>query len=438
MSGSKEQKTVYVGMTADIMHPGLINIIRVAREYGDVIVGLLTDKAIAIYKRLPYLNFDQRRETVENIKGVVKVVPQDDWDYSSVLIEHKPDYMIHGDDWCSGSQRIYRERAFAVMAEWGGEIIEIPYTKGISSSALSESARGIGTTPDIRRRTLRRLLDVKPLVRVLEVHNPISALIAEKAFDVKADQRSEFDAVWASSLTTSVALGKPDIEAVDHTQRISLINDIFEVTTKPMIYDGDTGGLIEHMHFTVRALERMGVSAVIFEDKMGLKKNSLFGTDVEQHQCTPEFFSEKIQAAQSAKVTDDFMIISRIESLILDKSVDDALLRAFAYTEAGTDGIMIHSRQKSPDEVFEFCNRFRKGGGHLPIVVVPSSYSATYEQDLQDAGVNVVIYANHMLRAAYPAMWKVAHTILKNKRAEEADQLCMSIKDILDLIPEAR
>ena len=438
MATSKKRKTVYVGMTADIMHPGLINIIRVAREYGDVNIGLLTDKAIATYKRLPYLNYEQRRETVENIKGVVKVVPQDEWDYSSNLIKHKPDYMIHGDDWCSGSQRLVRERAFEAMAEWGGEVIEIPYTKGISSSALAENARGIGTTPDIRRRTLRRLLDAKPLIRVLEVHNPISALIAEKASDKKEDYRSEFDAVWASSLTTSVALGKPDIEAVDHTSRISLINDIFEVTTKPMIYDGDTGGLVEHLHFTVRALERIGVSAAIFEDKMGLKKNSLFGTEVEQHQCEPEFFSEKIQAARSAKVTDDFMVIARIESLILDKGLEDALNRAFTYTEAGADGVMIHSRQKSANEVFEFCHRFRNGGGNVPIVAVPSSYSATFERELQEAGINIVIYANHMLRAAYPAMWKVACTILKHQRAKEADQLCMSINEILDLIPEAR
>lgn len=429
------KKRVYVGMTADILHPGHINIIRKAREYGDVVVGLLTDRAITMHKRLPYLNFEQRRQIVENLNGVIEVVAQNEWDYTNNLIKYRPDYMIHGDDWSSGAQIIYRERAFKAMAQWGGEIIEIPYTKGINSSDLVENARGIGTTPDIRRQALRRLLDAKPLIRVLEVHNPLSGLIVERAFVEKKGCRHDFDAMWSSSLTTSTVMGKPDIEAVDHTLRLSQVNNIFEVTTKPMIYDGDTGGMAEHLCFTVRNLERIGVSAIIIEDKMGLKKNSLLGNDVEQHQCPQQVFAEKIHVTKAAKVTNDFMIIARIESLILDKGMDDALHRAFAYVEAGADGVMIHTRRKSAVEVFEFSKLFKKGGGKVPIVAVPTTYALTSEKELCEAGVNIAIYANHMLRAAYPAMWKVAEMILEQERAEEADKFCMSIEEILKLIP---
>lgn len=434
---SEDSKSVYVGMTADIIHPGHINILKEARRHGRVIVGLLTDEAVAEHKRLPFLNYEQRREIIENIEGVAEVVPQKEWDYSPNLLQYKPDFMIHGDDWQSGSQTRIRERAFATMSQWGGTIIEIPYTTGVSCGDLTESARQRNTTPDIRRGLLRRLLDVKPLARVLEVHNPVSALIVEKALVEQDGKRHEFDAMWSSSLTTSVALGKPDIEAVDHTSRLSIVNDIFEVTTKPMIYDGDTGGLIPHLRFTVRALDRLGVSAAIFEDKEGLKRNSLYGNDIEQFQSSMDDFCTKLSAAHLAKTTDDFMIIARIESLILDQGIEDALIRAFAYVEAGADSIMIHSRQKTPDEIFTFCRQFRQRGGTAPIVVVPTSYAATTEQELQEAGVNVVIYANHLLRAAYPAMWKAAHTILTHQRASEADQLCMPIEDILGLIPEA-
>ncbi|GAB5558786.1 MAG: phosphoenolpyruvate mutase [Synoicihabitans sp.] len=429
-------KTVYVGMTADIIHPGHINILREAQKHGRVIVGLLTDKAVVEHKRLPYLNYEQRRDIITNLKGVDEVVPQNEWDYCANVQKYRPDFMIHGDDWQCGSQTRIRDRVFALMSQWGGIIIEIPYTRGVSSGGLVENARHQNTTPDIRRGLLRRLLDAKPLVRVLEVHNPISALIVENAFVEIDDQRREFDAMWSSSLTTSAVLGKPDIEAVDHTTRLSIANDMFEVTSKPMIYDGDTGGHITHLQYTVRALDRLGVSAAIFEDKEGLKRNSLLGNEVEQIQAAKDDFCTRLSSARIARVTDDFMIIARIESLILAQGIEDALARAFAYVEAGADGIMIHSRQSVPDEVFAFCREFRQRGGRVPIVVVPTSYAATYEQELQDAGANVVIYANHLLRAAYPAMWKTAHNILTHQRALEADQDCMPIKDILGLIPE--
>lgn len=428
-------KTVYIGMTADIMHPGLINIIHEATKYGEVIVGLLTDKAIAEHKRLPYLTYEQRKEVVENIKGVSRVVPQEEWSYVGNLRSLKPDYIIHGDDWKIGSLREERELVFEIMNEQGGQVVEIPYTQGINSSSLDKDIKSIGTTPEVRMKTLRRLINAKPIVRILEAHDGLCGLIIENLEVQKGDTLEVFDGMWSSSLTDSTSKGKPDIEAVDLTTRLQDLNNILECTTKPIIFDGDTGGKIEHFVFTVRTLERHGISAVIIEDKIGLKKNSLFGTDAVQTQDSIEGFCQKIKAGKSAQVTDDFMIIARIESLIAGKSVEDALERAYAYVEAGTDGIMIHSKNKSGEDIQKFCLAFRQKYTHIPIVVVPTTYDHIHESELRKWGVNVVIYANHMLRAAYPAMMKVAKTILENERAKEVSDLCMPIKEILELIP---
>ena len=428
-------KKVYIGMTADIMHPGLIHIINEATKYGDVIVGLLTDKAIAEHKRLPYLTYEQRKEVVENIKGVSEVIPQEEWSYVDNLKRIRPDYIIHGDDWKNGPLREIREQVFEVMNEQGGKVIEIPYTKGINSSSLDKEIKSIGTTPDIRLKTLRRLINAKPIVRILEAHDGLCGLIIENLEIQKGDKREVFDGMWSSSLTDSTSKGKPDIEAVDLTTRLQDLNNILECTTKPIIFDGDTGGKIEHFTFTVRTLERHGISAIIIEDKVGLKKNSLFGTDAIQTQDTIEGFCAKIKAGKEAQVTQDFMIIARIESLIAGKPMSDALERAYAYVEAGADGIMIHSKNKSGEDIKEFCLTFRQRYAHVPIVVVPTTYDHIHESELRKWGVNVVIYANHMLRAAYPAMLRVACTILENGRAQEVRDLCMPIKEILELIP---
>ena len=428
-------KKVYIGMTADIMHPGLIHIINEATKYGDVIVGLLTDKAIAEHKRLPYLTYEQRKKVVENIKGVSEVIPQEEWSYVDNLKRIKPDYIIHGDDWKTGPLREIREQVFEVMNEQGGKVIEIPYTKGINSSSLDKEIKSIGTTPDIRLKTLRRLINAKPIVRILEAHDGLCGLIIENLEIQKGDKCEVFDGMWSSSLTDSTSKGKPDIEAVDLTTRLQDLNNILECTTKPIIFDGDTGGKIEHFVFTVRTLERHGISAVIIEDKVGLKKNSLFGTDAIQTQDTIEGFCAKIKAGKEAQVTQDFMIIARIESLIAGKPMSDALERAYAYVEAGADGIMIHSKNKSGEDIKEFCLTFRQRYAHVPIVVVPTTYDHIHESELCEWGVNVVIYANHMLRAAYPAMMRVACTILENERAQEVSDLCMPIKDILELNP---
>ena len=429
-------KTVYLGMIGDIMHPGLINIINEATKYGDVMIGLYTDKAIATHKRLPYLTYEQRKQVIESIKGVSTIVPQDDWSYVPNLVKYKPDYLIHGDDWLYGPDKYIRDECFKVMEGLGGKVIEIPYTKGISASGLKEAIDSLGVTPQARLASLRRLISAKPIVRIMESHCGLTGLIIEHTKVEVGNEIREFDGMWASSLTDSTSKGMPDIEAVDLTTRLHDLNDSLEVTTKPVIYDGDTGGKTEHFVFTVRTLERLGVSAVIIEDKVGLKQNSLFGTDAVQTQDSIEGFCAKIKAGKEAQVTRDFMIISRCESLIAGKPVDDALERCHAYVAAGADGIMIHSKNKDGMDIKEFCQRFREKDDHTPIVAVPTTYNQFTEEELAEWGINVVIYANHMLRSAYPAMVKCAESILTNSRSLEAsDQYCMPIKQILNLIP---
>lgn len=428
-------KTVYLGITGDIIHPGIINIINEGAKRGELIVGLLTDSAIVSHKRLPYLTYEQRKAVVESIKGVSRVVPQEAWSYVPNLIKYKPDYMIHGDDWKSNYLSKIRDEVFEAMKAWGGEVIEIPYTQGINSTALVEGAKTIGTTPDIRLKSLRRLIAAKPVVRIMEAHSGLSGLIVENAEVTKDDGIHRFDGMWSSSLTDSTDKGKPDIEAVDLTTRLQSLTDILECTTKPIIYDGDTGGITEHFVFTVRTLERNGVSAVIIEDKVGLKKNSLFGTDVKQELATEEEFCHKISEGKKAQVTKDFMIIARIEEIIAGRSVDEALTKAFASVAAGADGIMIHSKDKSGEDIRAFCEKFRKEYKNIPLVLVPTTYNQFTETELASWGANIVIYANHMLRAAYPAMKKCAETILQAERSLEANELCMPIKQILELIP---
>lgn len=428
-------KKVYVGMSADLVHPGHINIIKRASELGDVTIGVLTDQAIASYKRVPFMAWEQRVEVVSSLKGVVNVVPQNTLDYVPNLKKYRPDFVVHGDDWQTGVQSQTRQDVINVLSEWGGKLVEVPYTKGISSTAIQNSIKEIGTSPELRRASLRRMLHAKSLVRFLDLHNALSGLIIEKVGLNTPQGRREFDGMWASSLTDSTAKGKPDIEAVDTTGRVNTLNEVLEVTTKPIIYDGDTGGKPEHFQFTVRTLERLGVSAIIIEDKTGLKKNSLFGTEVEQTQDSIEAFSDKIRMGKLAQQSEDFMIIARIESLILGKGVDHAIERAKAFLEAGADGIMIHSRQKDPGEIFEFCNVYNSLENRKTLVAVPSSYSETTEEELERNGVNIVIYANQLLRSAYPAMLKTAHLILENRRSAECDEHMMPIKQILELIP---
>ena len=423
-----KEKTVYVGMCGDLIHPGHVNVIKEAGKYGSVLVGLLTDEAIASYKRLPFLAFEQRKIVVENVKGVEKVVPQETLDYTSNLKKYRPDFVVHGDDWQTGAQKEVRQRVVDVLKKWNGRLVEIKYTEGISSTILHGLLKAVGTTPGVRLKMLRRLLDAKGFVRIMEVHNGLTGLIVER---VKVGSR-EFDGMWLSSLTDSTAKGKPDIEAVDVTSRLMTVNQICEVTTKPIIYDGDTGGSVEHFPFTIKTLERNGVSAVIIEDKVGDKRNSLLKDG--QVQDSIDGFCRKIAAGKKVQLTEEFMIIARVESFVLGKGLDDAMERAEAYVEAGADAIMIHSKESSPNQVIGFCEEFRKVHEYVPLVVVPTTYNQVGEEELKEVGVNVVIYGNHLLRAAYPAMVEVAEIILKNGRAFEADEMCMAVKEVVELI----
>ena len=429
-------KTVYIAMSADLITPGHVSIIQEARAMGEVVIGLLIDSAIAGYQRLPYMRYEQRKVVLEAIVGVKEVIPQESLDYLPNLLKIKPDFVLHRDDWNTGVLRESRQRVIDALEQWDGELIELNPMPGITAEALNRAIREVGTTPERRLRMLKRLLEAKPLIRIIEAHSGLTGMIAETV-SVKCDNTSrEFDGIWMSSLTDSAIKAKPDIEYVDMTSRMNTVSDILETTTKPIIFDGDTGGIPEHFVFMVRTLERLGVSAVIIEDKKGLKKNSLFGTDVEQVQDDIEDFARKISAGKHAQVTDDFMIIARIESLILKAGMDDALTRAQAYIAAGTDGIMIHSKEPTPQEVLTFCKEYEKFDDRVPLVAVPSTYCRTTEDELAAAGVRVVIYANQLLRSAYPAMVEVARSILLHGRAAESEELCMAIKDIISLIQE--
>ena len=433
--GSKE-KTVYISFSTDIIHTGHLDLIKKASEYGRVIAGVLSDKAVASYKRFPLIPYDERFALIQSIRGVEKAVCQEELSYKENLKLLRPDYVVHGDDWQEGIQKPIREEVISILNEYGGELIEFHYHTGEEFNEIDSRMRADLSIPDFRRGRLKKVLEMKGCINAIEAHSGITGLIAEKTMVEKDGAIYQFDAMWISSLCDSTAKGKPDIELVDMTSRFRTIDDIMEVTTKPIIFDGDTGGLVEHFVYTVRTLERMGVSMIIVEDKIGLKKNSLFGTEVKQTQDSIEHFCEKISAGKKAQKTDDFMIVARIESLILEQGMEDALKRANAYVEAGADGIMIHSRKKEPDEIFEFIEKFRNVDKKTPIVIVPTTFNQVTEEEWKFRGANVVIYANQLTRSGFPAMQKAAETILYNHRAKEADDLCMPIKEILTLIPE--
>ena len=429
-------KTAYTCFCTAVIHDGHLNIIKEARKLGRVVVGCLSDEALIRFNKFPTLSQEERVKLYQSLEGVAEVIIQNDMLYSDVIPLVHPDYIVHGDNWKTGPEKAIRDSVEALLAGFGGEIVDIPYTYSEKVRKIDMQLREKLAMPEYRRKRLRQLIRMCPIVKTMEAHSGLTGLIVEKTVVEQNGRLDQFDAMWISSLCDSTAKGKPDIELVDMTSRFRTIDDIMEVTTKPIIFDGDTGGLTEHFVYTVRSLERMGVSAVIIEDKKGLKKNSLFGTEVSQTQATVEEFSEKISAGKKAQLTDDFMIIARIESLILEKGMEDALMRAKAFVKAGADGIMIHSRRKDPAEIIEFCDRFRAEDKATPLVVVPSSFNTVTEEELAAHGVNIVIYANQLTRSAFPAMQKTAEDILRYHRAKEADERLMPIKDIITLIDE--
>ena len=429
-------KKVYTCFCTDVIHEGHLNIINEAKKLGKVIVGCLSDQALIRYNKFPTISQEGRVELYKGLEGVEEVVIQNDMLYNDVIADVKPDYVVHGDNWKAGPEKSIRDHVESLLKEYGGELVDIPYTYNEDVKKIDLQLKEKLAMPEYRRKRLRQLLKLTPIVKAMEAHSGLTGLIVEKTVVEHEGKLDQFDAMWISSLCDSTAKGKPDIELVDMTSRFRTIDDITEVTTKPIIFDGDTGGLTEHFVYTVRSLEKMGVSAVIIEDKKGLKKNSLFGTEVKQTQATIEEMSAKIAAGKKAQLTDDFMIIARIESLILERGMEDALARAHAFVAAGADGIMIHSRRKEPDEILEFCDKFRKDNKETPIVVVPSSFNTITEEELAAHGVNIVIYANQLTRSAFPAMQQTAEDILKYHRAKEVDDRLMSIKQIITLIDE--
>lgn len=429
-------KIVYACFCTDLIHEGHLNILRTAKKYGRVIAGVLDDRQMIRYNRFPTRTVEERVENMKKIPEVDEVIVQREIMYDEIIKTLRPDYIIHGDNWKSGPESAIRNNILELLKEYGGQLIEVPYTYNVQVQKADARMREKLAMPEFRRKRLKRLIELCPIVKTIEVHNGLTGLIAEKTVVSNRETLDQFDAMWVSSLCDSTAKGKPDIELVDMSSRLRTIDDVMEVTTKPIILDGDTGGLIEHFVYNVRTLERMGVSAVIIEDKTGLKKNSLFGTEVRQTQDSIANFCAKIRAGKNVQLTDDFMIIARIESLILERGMEDALERAFAYVEAGADGIMIHSRKKTPNEILEFCDRFRVHNAHTPIVVVPTSFNSITENELAEHGVNIVIYANQLTRSAFPAMQETAKEILKNHRALEVDNKLMPIKDIITLIDE--
>lgn len=430
------RKSVYVAMSTDIIHGGHIALLEKAAELGEVTVGVLSDEAISTFKRYPLLGYEERLKIISGLKSVSHTVRQNELSYRSILMDLKPDVVVHGDNWRNNELSPIREECLKVLETYGGELVEFPYSMNAEYQKVDAYFRDQMSLPDNRRGRLKRAIAMKGLVTALEAHSGITGLIAEQTLVYQNGAARQFDAMWVSSLCDSTAKGKPDIELVDMTSRFHTIDDIMEVTTKPIIFDGDTGGYTEHFIYTVKTLERMGVSMIIIEDKTGLKKNSLFGTEVEQTQDTIENFCTKISAGKKAQKTKDFMICARIESLILEKGMEDALNRAFAYVKAGADAIMIHSRKKDPEEIFEFIDHFRRENKLTPIVVVPTSFNTVTEEEFRERGANVVIYANQLTRTGFPAMRNAAQTILRTHRAKECDELCMPIKEIITLIPE--
>ena len=428
----KKKKIVYVGLAADILHEGHINILKVAEKLGDVTVGLLTDQAIASYKKIPVLNFKQRKVILKHIKLVKEIIPQHTLDYRPNLKLLRPDFVVHGDDWKTGVQKKTRSQVISTLKKWGGKLIEPKYTKNISSTSIKSKLSEL--SPASRITTLRRILESKKLVRVLECHSPLSGLIAENTKIEKKDRVEEFEAMWSSSLTDSSVKGKPDNQALDFSSRFNSLGDLLDATTKPLIFDADNGGRLEHLSFTVRTLERLGVSAIMIEDKIGLKKNSLFSDQTDSKQDTIENFCKKIKLIKKIRSSKDFLIGARIESFILGKGLKDAIKRARSYSKSGADLILIHSKEKTAKEVYSFASAFKKTNEFKPMVCVPSTYSVTKESDLIKNGFKIVIYANHMLRAAYPGMKSAAETILKNKRAFELEKKISSVKEIINLI----
>ena len=431
-----KNKTVYVPLAVDLLHSVHISILKKAKRYGKVIVGLMTDKAISEYKQLPILDYNERFKILSGVKFIDEIVEQKNWDYSENIKKYKPDYFIHGDDWKKGIQKNQRKKVIKTLKRYRGKLIEISFSKNISSSEIKEKIINYVSNSNNKVSRLKQMMKAKNLVKILESHNSLTGLIIENLKIKKKKINVEFDGMWSSSLTDSATKGLPDNSSLSFSARISSLNDMMDVTTKPLVFDADNGGQLEHLPYLVRSLERSGVSAIIMEDKVGLKKNSLFKNQSGTKQDKPEHFAKKIKIISNSRKNKDFMVIARIESFILGKGLKDALKRAEIYSKAGANAILIHSKETTPKEIFSFAREFRKSKNFIPLVSVPSTYSKTYEKDLIKNGFKLVIYANQLLRAAYPAMLNTAKDILVNSRSFDAEKSnkIIPISEIISLV----
>lgn len=430
----KINTTVYVPLATDVIHEGHLNIIKKANKLGQVIIGILSDKAITQYKQLPLFSEFERIQEARKLKNVNQVIVQNEWSYKKILKKIKPNYFIHGDDWKKGIQKKIRSEVIETLKKTGGKLVEVQYTKGISGYKIKKKLLKLGISPDHRKSLLRRLINSKEIVRIIESHSALTALIVDRLSLTRNKRIVEFDGLWSSSLTDSTLRGKPDNQSLDYTVRINSLSDILDVTHKPIIFDGDNGGRIEHLDYLIKNLERNGVSAIVIEDKKGLKLNSLFKNQDSSQQESIGEFCKKIKKIIRVRISKDFLVIARIESFILNRSENEALMRATKYAKAGADGILIHSKNKNPKEIIDFAKKFRKIINNIPLVAVPSTYSRTYEKELIKNGFKIIIYANQLLRSSYKSMSDTAKSILKYGRSYEAEKKISSINELINLI----
>ncbi len=405
-------KTVYVGMSADLVHPGHINLLREAASLGRVTVGLLTDRAISSYKRMPFLTFEQRRAVIEHIAFVTAVVPQDTLDYTDNLRLLRPDFVVHGDDWRNGVQAQTRRRVLDVLREWGGTLVEPPYTEGISSTALRMAAMDIGFAPGVRQRRLRRMLDCKPLVRVMQAHDGLSAHIVDRLEETTQGAPREYDAIWVDSLAGAPIRGKPDPLPFDLSSRLVTLHEILDATTKPLICNAGGAGHAAGVTAAVRTLERIGVSAIVIDTEVTDRRAVPAMAASAPPQDDMAAFIREIAAARDARVTPDFMIIARINDRTRDCGADRMMARAAAGVDAGADAVMCDSDPVNPDGIFDLCRRYRRLMNGHPLLVGLSGTEGLQEHDLASAGASMVVYTDTLLRAAREAMISAASQVL--------------------------
>jgi len=401
------EKTVYVGMVGDMLHVGHINILKTAARLGRVTVGVLTDRAVVGYKRLPLLAFEDRVRVVESIADVAAVVPQKTLSYVENLRALRPDYVVHGDDWRYGDQ-VSRARAevIATLGEWGGELVEVAYTKGISSTAIHRSGAADALFSGTRQGRLRRLLAAKPTLRIVEAHSGLSAKIAAEVRG--PDGATGFDAVWQSGLTDAIHRGKSDGGAVDRGRRLQAVEEILDAGPLPLIYDGRAAGRPETVFDLTRALDKAGVSALCLGDRSDPDRTG--------PEMSPAETVAQIEAVRAACPTGAVMAISRIVVAAPGNggsgALDRALDRALALLEAGSDAVMFDSAADTAEPILDIAARLRRQRRDVPLFAAQSDRWGAPIHRFENAGIDAVVYETHLLRATVAPMRRAATALL--------------------------